>query len=68
MEEQITTVVVEQDAKTTIMTCYYGAAIIMRIYQDGDVKALDFKGETMDKICKAWQDYRAKQKGQMNEQ
>lgn len=58
-ESENTPVLVGQDGDDkTILTCDYGAAMIMRIYEDGDVAQLSLDGSEMDKICKAWLDYR----------
>lgn len=40
------------------ITCDYGAAIIMRVHEDGHPESMTFDGETMDAICKAWAEYR----------
>lgn len=58
-ESEILTVLVGQDGDDkTFITCDYGAAMIMRIYEDGDVAQLSLDGSEMDKICKTWLDYR----------
>jgi hypothetical protein len=64
MSESETTVLVGQDGDDkTLITCDYGAALIMRIYEDGDVAQLSLDGSEMDKICKAWMEYRAQDLG-----
>jgi hypothetical protein len=61
-KQPIKTVLVGRDGgDKTLITCDYGAAIIMRIYEDGDVAQLSLDGEEMDKICEAWTEYRARE-------
>lgn len=55
----------DQRGTQTFLTCDYGAALIQRIYLNdkyGNIDSLSINGETMDAICKAWQEYRASQK------
>lgn len=61
---RIKTVLIERDGEEqTFVTCDYGAALIMRIYEDGDVSQLSLNGDAMDKLCQTWSEYRQLRKG-----
>jgi hypothetical protein len=62
-EQIATTMLKQQGYKRSWITCDYSSAIVMRIYENGDVKSMSFDGEEMDALCKAWQEYRQKQEG-----
>jgi hypothetical protein len=58
-EQEAKTVLVERDSgDQTLITCDRGAAMIMRMYEDGDSVQLSFSSETMDKICEIWLAYK----------
>jgi len=44
----------------TFIKCDYGYALIMRIYEDGNLAQLSLDADEMDKICETWLAYRAK--------
>jgi hypothetical protein len=58
-----TVLVGENEGEQTLITCDYGAALIMRIYEDGDVSQLSLNGEAMDKLCQIWSEYKQLRKG-----
>lgn len=53
-----TVLVGEKGYRRDYLTCDYGAALLMRIHESGDVDSISMTGETMDKICKTWMEYK----------
>lgn len=59
LDPRIKTVALERkDTSTTYLTCDYGAALLMKVHENGDVESISMRGEVMDKLVKSWLEYR----------